>query len=108
MSEPDDFLFLPAYKNRSTAVRIINRQFNHILSVAGLKEARDGQARTPYSLRHYGLGLRLRKSEGEVNTFLLAKSAGTSVQQFERFYLKSLELTPEQARNLLSMGKNSL
>ena len=102
----DDYVFFPDYKNRSTALRNVNRQFNHILDVAGLKMTRDGQPRSPYSLRHYGLSLRLRRSQGEVNTFLLAKSAGTSVDQLERFYLRFMEMTPEQVRNLQSMGKS--
>jgi hypothetical protein len=34
---PEDYLFLPTYPNRQTAMRIIMRQFNHLLEKAGLK-----------------------------------------------------------------------
>ena len=49
-------------------------------------------------------GTRLRKSEGEVNIYLLAKNAGTSVEQLERFYLKNLEPSAEKVRNLQTFG----
>jgi hypothetical protein len=42
----------------------------------------------------------LEKSKGKVNIFLLAKNAGTSVNQLERFYLKYMELTEEERQNL--------
>jgi hypothetical protein len=53
-----------------------------------------------YSLRHYAIRIRLEKSKGKVNIFLLAKNAGTSVNQLERFYLKYMELTEEERQNL--------
>ena len=59
---------------------------------------------TPYSLRHYALQTRLRKSKGKVNIYTLAKVAGTSVEQLERFYLKNMEFGDEIAENLQSFG----
>ena len=53
---------------------------------------------TPYALRHYSLQTRLLKSKGKVNIFNLAKNAGTSVEQLERFYLKNLEMNDESSR----------
>jgi hypothetical protein len=53
-----------------------------------------------YSLRHYAIRIRLEKSKGKVNIFLLAKNAGTSVNQLERSYLKYMELTEEERQNL--------
>ncbi len=100
----DDYVFFPDYKNRSTALRNVNRQFNHVLDVAGLKMTRDGQPRSLFASSLW-IASRLRRSQGQVNTFLLAKSAGTSVDQLERFYLRFMEMTPEQVRNLQSMGK---
>jgi hypothetical protein len=44
--------------------------------------------------------MRIVISEGEVNIFNLAKNAGTSVDQIERFYVKNLPMTSEMARNL--------
>jgi hypothetical protein len=44
-------------------------------------------------------------SHGQVNVFNLAKNAGTSVEQIERFYARNLPLSAEMARNLQSFGE---
>ena len=98
--KPDDYLFFNNYPNRSTAIRNVNRQFNYILHLAKIKETSDGQILTPYALRHYSLQTRLVKSKGKVNIFNLAKNAGTSVEQLERFYLKNLEMNDDLVENL--------
>jgi len=100
--KPDDYLFFNNYPNRSTAIRNVNRQFNYISNLAGIKETSDGQSITPYALRHYSLQTRLLKSKGKVNIFNLAKNAGTSVEQLERFYLKNLEMNDDLVENLQS------
>ncbi len=101
----DEYLFLPQYPNRATASRIISRQFNHVLEVAGLKQdPTSGQARTLYSLRHTAICMRIVLSHGKVNIYNLAKNAGTSVEQIERFYARNLPLGPELAINLQSFG----
>ena len=41
-------------------------------------------------------------SKGKVNIYTLAKNAGTSVNQLERFYLKNLALDDEIVKNLQS------
>jgi hypothetical protein len=100
-----DYLFFPAYENRRTAIRLVNRQFNYLLDYLNLK--RDGitkQVHTVYSLRHTAICMRLIKSEGKVNIFNLAKTAGTSVEQIERFYARHLPLSAEMARNLQSFS----
>lgn len=43
--------------------------------------------------------------DGKVNIFNLAKNAGTSVEQIERFYAKHLPLSREMAKNLQSFGE---
>jgi hypothetical protein len=101
---PDVHVFMPEYKNRGTAVRTARRIFNHVLNEAGLKYDSNGNPRSPYSLRHFALQSRLRGSGGRVNVYLLAKNAGTSVEQLERFYLKNMELSAEQVENLQTMG----
>jgi integrase len=101
----DDYLFLPAYRNRMTAIQIINRQFNKLLSELEIKnDPITAQKYTVYSLRHTAICMRLIKSEGKVNIFNLAKTAGTSVEQIERFYARHLPLSAEMARNLQSFG----
>lgn len=101
----EDYLFLPQYKNRRTASKIIQRQFRELLSRAGLE--RDTQTRKPhtiYSLRHTAICMRIVKPEGKVNIFTLAKNAGTSVDQIERFYARHLPLSTELWQNLQSFG----
>lgn len=100
-----DYLFLPTYENRRTAIRVMNRQFNYLLDYLNLKyDPITEQAHTVYSLRHTAICMRLIKSEGRVNIFNLAKTAGTSVEQIERFYARHLPLSAEMARNLQSFG----
>ena len=90
----DDFLFLPIYKNRSNAKHIIQMQFNTLLKRAHLKEDRysKNSVHTVYSLRHTAICMRIVLSHGKVNIFNLAKNAGTSVDQIERFYARNLPL----------------
>ena len=97
----EDYILYPQYKNRSTALRAVNRLFNYVLDEASLKTNINGDKLVPYSLRHYCLRTRLRKSGGEINIFILAKNAGTSVDQLERFYINQMELTEKERKNLL-------
>ena len=82
------------------ANRIFQRMFNYVLDTHGLKLDQDGQPRTTYSLRHYALQTRLNKSGGKVNIYDLARNAGTSVNQLERFYLKRMKVNKKQRENL--------
>ena len=110
----DDFLFFPQYKNRTTAIRSWAMIFTHITEKCNLKYVdfeminQNGsietikQPRTPYSLRHYSLQIRLIKSKGKINVYLFARNAGTSVEQLERFYLKHLDTNDVIVKNLQS------
>lgn len=99
-TDDEDFLFLPSYPNRTTAVQIAGLIFKHIVKKAELEKDALGQTRTMYSLRHFAIQERLRSSKGEVNIYWLAQNAGTSVDQLERFYLRYMDLTAEQISNL--------
>ena len=102
----EDYLFLPAYTNRATASRVFARQFNLLLDTTGLKhDAVTDTDRSLYSLRHTAICMRIILSHGKVNIFNLAKNAGTSVDQIERFYAKHLPLSREMAKNLQSFGE---
>ena len=103
---PDDYVFLPHYPNRSTARNIIGRQFHVLLKRANLEKTGHAIAHSLYSVRHTALCMRLVKSKGEVNIYNLARSAGTSVEQLERFYLKNLPPSAELARNLQTFGND--
>ena len=62
-------------------------------------------ARSVHCLRHTAICMRIILSHGKVNIFNLAKSAGTSVEQIERFYAEHLPLSREMAKNLQSFGE---
>ena len=101
--QPDDYLFLPHLSNRVSASAAMARMFRVVLQKAALKKDEYGSgAHTLYSLRHTAICMRLVLSGGKVNIYNLAKNAGTSVEQIERFYAKNLPLSAELARNLQS------
>jgi hypothetical protein len=96
----------PNYANRATAARIFQRQFNLLLERTDLKhDFMTNSNRSVYSLRHTAICMRIILSHSQVNIFNLAKNAGTSVNQIERFYARNLPLSREMAKNLQSFGK---
>ncbi len=99
--KPNDYVFFPQYQNREYALQTIRRQFDFILKEAGLEEDARGRKRTLYSLRHTSLMFRLLKGDN-VDVFVLARNALTSVDQLERFYLSHAE-SSIKIRNLQSM-----
>ena len=102
----EDYLFLPEYPNRATASRIFQRQFNQLMDESGLKHDPVTETeRSVYCLRHTAICMRIILSHGKVDIFNLAKNAGTSVEQIERFYAKHLPLSREMAKNLQSFGE---
>lgn len=105
LSGPEDYLFFPKYQNRSSVKRIAQRQFNALLKRCALKQnPMSGYKHSLYSLRHTAICMRLTLSKGHVNIYSLAKNAGTSVDQIERFYARNLPLSAELVRNLQSFG----
>jgi site-specific recombinase XerC len=102
----EDYLFLPQYRNRTTGAQIIQRQFRALLARTALqRDVHTGKPHTIYSLRHTAICKRLVDSGGKVNIFTLAKNAGTSVDQIERFYARHLPLSKELWANLQSRGQ---
>ncbi len=103
--KPDDYLFFPHLPNRTSASNYMARMFRVVLKEAALEKDEYGAgAHTLYSLRHTSICMRLVLSEGKVNIYNLAKNAGTSVSQIERFYAKNLPMSAELAKNLQSFG----
>jgi hypothetical protein len=101
----EDYLFFPQYSKRETASRIVQRQFNAAMERAKIKhDPFTNTNHTVYSLRHTAICMRIILSEGRVNIFNLAKNAGTSVEQIERFYARNLPLSKEMAKNLQIFG----
>jgi SEC-C motif len=61
----EDYLFLPAYPNRATASRLIQRQFNDALERANIKhDPFTGTDHTVYSLRRNAICMRIILSVG--------------------------------------------
>jgi hypothetical protein len=105
-AKPDDYIFYPHWANRTTASSMVQRLFNEVLRKSELEiDAVTGKTHTLYSLRHTAICMRIINSHGKVNIFNLAKNAGTSVDQIERFYAKYLPLSKEMAKNLQSFGE---
>lgn len=96
--DPTGYVWFPEYENRTTAINTARRIFIHIIEKVKLGD--ETREPTPYSLRHYALQSRLRRSNGKVNIYFLAKNAGTSVDQLERFYLKKMAPPKEMIENL--------
>ncbi|MDA8712534.1 hypothetical protein N9M79_02800 [Alphaproteobacteria bacterium] len=100
-AKPDDYVFYPQHKNRGSASRAIQRLFFEIVKLAGLEKDKDsGLGHSLYSLRHTAISMRIVHGGGEVDIFTLAKNAGTSVDQIERFYARKLPLSKERIENL--------
>ncbi len=98
MADADDYLFLPAVRNRSAAGRILAQYFSQVLDAAGLKKGQVGQTRTMYSLRHTAIMFRLLYGKG-IDLLTLARNSRTSVQMIEKFYAS--QLTAEMNIGLL-------
>ncbi len=77
LPDPDEYVWMPEYPNRTTAINTARRIFNHIRDRAGLLD--EDNKLSPYSFRHYAIQSRLLGSNGKVNIYTLAKNAGTSV-----------------------------
>ncbi len=104
--KPDDHIFYPNLKNRNTVRDMVQRQFRMVLDQAGLSGGgANSKKYTIYSLRHTAICMRIIKGAGQVDIYTLAKNAGTSVDQIERFYAKHLPISPELARNLQQFVK---
>ena len=64
-----------------------------------------GKTHTLYSLRYTAICIRIIDIGGKVNIFNLAKNAGTSSDQIERFYARFLPFSREMAKNLQIFGE---
>ena len=104
-AKPEDYIFYPQYQNRTTASTMLQRLFMEVLKHGGIEvDTTTNKPHTLYSLRHTAICMRIINSEGKVNIFNLAKNAGTSVEQIERFYARFLPLSKEMAKNLQVFG----
>ena len=81
--ELSDYLFMPDFKNRESALQNLSTQFNAILAMTGMEKDKYDKPRTLYSLRHTAIVRSLRKG---VPIELVASNARTSADMIRRFY----------------------
>lgn len=87
----EDYVFLPAEKDRNYALAVLGFWFKWCVREAGLASNDElGQTRTLYCLRHTSLMFRLLYGQG-IDMLTLARNARTSVQMIEKFYASSLD-----------------
>jgi integrase len=65
-----------------------HKLFTEILTKAGLKEDREGQPRTAYSLRHTYICMRLMEG---ADIYQVAKNCRTSVEMIEKYYASHIK-----------------
>lgn len=88
---PEDYVFLPAEKDRNYALAVLGFWFKWVMREAGLPLADSmNRPRTLYCLRHTSIMFRLLYGQG-IDMLTLARNARTSVQMVERFYASSLD-----------------
>ena len=87
--KPDDFVFMPQYKNRDFALKSLARQLRVVMRECGLYVSPSGERRTLYSLRHSAIMFRLIKGK-DMCLLTLARNCRTSVEMIDRFYAKHL------------------
>ncbi|MDN7930699.1 hypothetical protein QZM52_05260 [Burkholderia metallica] len=104
LTKPDDYVFMPQYSNRDTALKRLHHQFNFLLEDLGLKTDARGNERTIYSLRHTCIMFRLLYGDG-IDMLTLARNARTSVEMIERFYAS--ELTGEMNIDVIQSQRKS-
>jgi hypothetical protein len=88
---PEDYVFMPAQgkDGRDNALKLLQRQFDALLDLTGLKSSPSGDPRTIYSLRHSAIMFRLLYGGG-IDTLKLARNARTSPEMIDRFYAAPL------------------
>ena len=80
--DEDDYVFA---NDDGKAIGDLREGFNAATKGAGVEYDSEGNAHTPYSLRHTYITFRLRHSTG-MDKYELAQSCGTSVQMIEKVY----------------------
>ena len=91
LAGPEDYVFMPGQgaAQRDNALKLLQRQFDALLDLTGLKSSVAGDTRTIYSLRHSAIMFRLLYGGG-IDTLKLARNARTSPEMIDRFYAAPL------------------
>ena len=86
----DEHVFMPDAKTREDAMKKLQRQFEVVLNMTGLRLSNSNENRTLYSLRHSAIMYRLLYGQG-IDTLTLARNARTSPEMIDRFYAAPLQ-----------------
>ena len=89
MCGADDYLFLPAIKDREYAMLIISVMLNWVLEHTRHKLNPNGKPRSLYSLRHSAITFRLLYGQG-IDLITLARNARTSVEVINNHYASTV------------------
>jgi hypothetical protein len=90
LAAPENYVFMPQYhSNREHALKLIQRQFDVLLHLTGLRTGNLEQERSLYSLRHSCIMYRLMYGEG-MDLLTLARNARTSPEMIDRHYASKL------------------
>jgi hypothetical protein len=89
-SNPEDYVFLPHYRNRETGLQVMRAGFKELMAETGTELDPFGRKRVIYSLRHSALMLRVLNGDN-VDLLALARNAGTSIDMLQRFYCSHLD-----------------
>lgn len=105
-AEADNYVFMPEFPNRDTALRRLQQQFNYLLDDLDFKTGPRGEERTIYNLRHTCIMHRLLEG-GNIDLLTLARNARTSVEMIDRFYASQLsgEMNIEALQSVRSKNK---
>jgi hypothetical protein len=90
LAASENYVFMPQYhSNRDHALKLIQRQFDVLLHLTGLRTGNLEQERSLYSLRHSCIMYRLMYGEG-MDLLTLARNARTSPEMIDRHYASKL------------------
>ena len=81
----EDYVFLPQYKDRKTALKNLQNQFDVLLNQLNLRISASGEERSMYSLRHTCITYRYMYGE-KVDLLVLARNARTSPEMIDKHY----------------------
>lgn len=101
----NDYLFFPNATTREYALKVLQTQFDALLTGLNMREGLKGEKRTIYSLRHTCLMYRLLYGEN-IDVITLARNARTSQEMIDRFYAS--QLTGEQNIDMLQSRRKRL
>ena len=82
-AKPEDYIFMPRYANRDTALDNLATQFTIMLEKSGLRTDAESKPRTLYSLRHTAIVHSIRKG---LDLEIIASNSRTSTDMIRRFY----------------------